>query len=620
MEFKVSEGNYKSLGVSEGTKGWIFTVESDKEEDTCLVLSDIKSQEEYRIDIPKTYCRGSIKSIEVWNLQIDRYCYYYVIDGSYRTDAYATAVHGREKWADYSRIDSGKRLTSRFADRDFDWENDSFPELGKSELIIYKLHVRGYTMDTKLKNKGTFAALTSKLSYIEKMGFTAVELMPVYEFEELTLPTAPKLPDYIKWKEGQDDIITHKQTDINKKLNFWGYGPGDYFAVKASYASRPMEAHLEFKKLVRALHERNMEIILEMQFPGSVNQNLILEVLRFWVREYHVDGFRLLGDRLPVTAIVQDLYLSRTKIFYNGFDESGASSRRKDNTLFIDKDEYMYPARKILNHMNGQMREFIDQQRKQGTDCGYVNYIATNNGFTLADLFAYNDRHNEANGENNTDGYKFNFSNNYGCEGPSQRKYIRQIRHLKWRNAMLMLFLGQGVPLIMAGDEFENSQNGNNNAYCQDNETGWVNWKSTSRQKKDMEFVSWLTAFRKKHRILSNPEPFKFNDYKSYGYPDLSYHGNNAWISESDTDRLCLGLMYSGDYGADLEPGQDEFLYIGYNFYSYSESLALPGLPDHKKWYLVFDSSDRDMEIKEQVVEGGSISMEAQAICILVGK
>ena len=620
MVFKLSEGNYKCLGVSEGTRGWIFTVESDKEEDTCLVLSDMDSQEEYRIDIPQQYCRGSIKSIEVWNLEISRYCYYYIIDGSYRTDAYATAVHGREKWADYSRINSEKRLTSRFASRDFDWKNDRFPELDKSELIIYKLHVRGYTMDSRLKNKGTFAALTSRLSYIKKMGFTAVELMPVYEFEELTLPTPSRLPDYIKWKKADDDIITNSHRDTGKKLNFWGYGQGDYFAVKASYASRPMEAHREFKKLVRALHERNMEIILEMQFPGNINQNLILETLRFWVREYHIDGFRLLGDSLPLTAIVQDLYLSRTKIFCDSFDESMTLSRRKEGTLFIDKDEYMYPARKLLNHMNGQMGEFINQQRKQGINLGYVNYIATNNGFTLADIFAYNDRHNEANGENNTDGYKFNFSNNYGCEGPSGKKYIRQIRHLKWKNAMLMLFLGQGVPLIMAGDEFENSQNGNNNAYCQDNEIGWINWKSSLRQKKDMEFVAWLTAFRKKHRILSNPKPFKFNDYKSYGYPDLSYHGKNAWILEAGIDRLCLGLMYSGNYASDLNPKDDEFLYIGYNFYSYTESLALPGLPDHKKWYLVFDSTDPKMEVREEAVEGGSISMHAQAICILVGK
>ena len=185
-----------------------------------------------------------------------------------------------------------------------------------------------------------------------------------------------------------------------------------------------------------------------MFFPEDIDHNLVLEALHYWVREYHVDGFHLLGGNLPMTAIVQDNMLSRTKIFYTGFDANICTIQRKYKNLYVYKEEYMYPARRVLNHFNANMREFIDQQRKQGNKYGFVNFITSNNGFTLADLFMYNDRHNEANGEDNLDGNGWNFSNNYGVEGPTKKRYINKLRKLKWRNSMAMLFLAQGVPLV----------------------------------------------------------------------------------------------------------------------------------------------------------------------------
>ena len=279
----------------------------------------------------------------------------------------------------------------------------------------------------------------------------------------------------------------------------------------------------------------------------------------------------------------------------------------------------MYPARKVLNHMNADMKELLDQQRKQGDGYGFINYIAGNNGFTLCDLFMYNDKHNENNGEDNKDGAVWNFSNNYGVEGPSNKKYIKSIRRLKWKNAMMLLFLAQGVPAIMAGDEFENSQSGNNNAYCQDNETGWVNWKNERKNRKNIQFLKDLIRFRKKHPIISNPKPFKFCDYKTTGYPDLSYHGSSAWISQFDLDRMCVGIMYCGEYSSDNK----EYVYIAYNFYSYREMLALPKLQKGKKWYKIADSSRNENIFSYDAAPSKDqqfVQMEPQAVCILIGK
>ena len=271
--------------------------------------------------------------------------------------------------------------------------------------------------------------------------------------------------------------------------------------------------------------------------------------------------------------------------------------------------------------MNGTMREFLNQQRKQGTNIGYINYISSNNGFTLADLFMYNDKHNESNGEENLDGNEWNFSNNYGVEGPTRKSFVKAIRKLKWRNSMMMLFLAQGVPMLWEGDEIGNSQEGNNNAYCQDNSIGWVNWKQDKIAKEKLDFLKKLIDFRKNHPILSNEVPFRFNDYGAFGYPDFSYHGDAAWISDSDLDRMCVGIMYCGEYAP--ESASDDYVYIGYNFFSRKSFLALPKLCKDRKWFLVADSSRQSQQFLDEMIElenQTEIELEPQEICILVGK
>ena len=578
MNFTVKEGNYTEMGVMQLEDQVIFSFEGEKEDTCCIVLVDRKTRETYRIEVSDTFCVGSLRSVAVSGVKPADFYYYYEINGEKIIDPYATMIAGRENWNDKERFKNNYEILCGYSERMFDWKEDKAPELSKNELMIYKLHVRGFTKDlsSMRKSGGTFAGVKNRIEYLKNLGFTAIELMPVYEFEEMEIPVQTRLevPEYVKWEPAEDDIIQPVEEKVSDKVNYWGYGPGNYFAVKASYASKKEKAGVEFKELVYKLHQNGMECILEMFFPEHTNHNLILNVLRFWVREYHVDGFHLLGENLPITAIIQDSLLSRTKIFYTGFDESAVRTDRQYQPLYVYKEEYMYPARKLLNHMNGEVREFLNQQRKQGMNVGYVNFITSNNGFTLADLFMYNDKHNDDNGENNRDGNLWNFSNNYGVEGPTRRKYIKSLRGLKWRNAMMMLFLAQGVPMLWSGDEICNSQKGNNNAYCQDNEIGWLNWKNEKLHKSELDFLQKLIDFRKSHPIISQKEPFHFQDYRAIGVPDLSYHGENAWMAESELDNRSVGVMYSGEY----ERKGAETVYIGYNFFSARMKLALPKL------------------------------------------
>ncbi|MEE1009470.1 MAG: alpha-amylase family glycosyl hydrolase [Agathobacter sp.] len=624
MNFEIKEGNYTQMGVVQCGDHVVFTFEGEKEDTCFIVLIDKVTEAKYKIKVPKEYCLGSLRSVLVMKIKICNFYYYYEINGEKVIDPYATVISGREKWNDTSRKDKDYEIVCGCEShgRKFDWKIDTAPEISKEDLIMYKLHVRGFTMDSNVNGAGTFQGIRNKLNYLESLGINAIELMPVYEFEEMLVPPKPKETEFTKitWEPEEEDLIKPEIEPEEKiKINFWGYGRGNYFAVKSSYAKEPLKASYEFKKLVRTLHERNIECIMEIYFEDDTNHNLIRDVLRYWVREYHVDGFHILGNNVPMTAILQDVMLSRTKIFYTAMD-GNSRMQNEYKTLYIYKEEYMYPSRKILNHMNGEMRQFLNQQKKQGDELGYVNFITSNNGFTLADIFMYNDRHNEDNGEDNLDGNPWNFSNNYGIEGPTRKRFVKEIRALKWRNAVAMLYLAQGVPLLWSGDEFLNSQSGNNNAYCQDNAIGWVNWKVEKSHRKEEDFLRNMIKFRKEHPVISNAKPYKFCDYKAIGMPDVSYHGENAWIGESELDRMCIGVMYSGEYNDNSD--NNDYVYIGYNFFSARNKLALPKI-EKKKWYLVADTTDAKEPFKEEMIlleDQMHVDIDPQAICILVGR
>lgn len=609
MSLAVKEGNYLTLGADVSKNQVTFTFEGEKEDVCRIILQHKTTKERQSVTVPDEYCMGSLRSVAVSGFHPQEYHYWYEINGKEIVDPYASVIVGREKWNDESRKAEKYRLSAGFSDGRFAWGQDKNPEISKSDMVMYKLHVRGFSMGQKNggKARGTFQAVRNRIPYLKDLGITTVELMPVYEFEEMPVPKEVQVPDYVKCQPETADRIQAAMLETTpKKINFWGYGKGDYFAVKASYAAEPEKASLEYKKLIKALHENRMECVMEIFFPETSSHNMILDVLHYWVREYHVDGFHIIGGNLPITSIVQDPILSRTKIFAEHFDGQ-YDLQRKYKNLYIYKEEYQYAARQLLNNYDGDIREFINQQKKQGEDYGFVNYIANNNGFTLADLFMYCDKHNEANGENNCDGTNFNLSNNYGVEGPTRKRFINDTRRNKMRMAFTMLMFAQGVPLIYAGDEFGNTQGGNNNAYCQDNEIGWVNWSQFAKYKEEREYIKQLIQFRKEYSLISKDVPFKLNDYRSMGTPDLSYHGENAWVAQLDPGRKSLGMLYCGAYAKEGSDNSD--IYIGYNFYSEEVQLALPRVRN-KAWYLE----------GEKLEDQQYATIPAQSIRVLFGK
>lgn len=624
MGYYVREGNYKKLGIQPAADGVTFTFEGAKEADCAVLLYDEKLRIKERIAVPADYCMGAVRSVAVMGIHPKHLAYNYEIDGEVRPDAYATRILGRDKWRDMGRAEWKYAVCCGCAQEAFDWDGDRRPEIPRSKMVMYKLHVRGFSMDAGIRGRtrGTFAAVREKIPYLKELGITTVEFMPVYEFEELVYKTSVPLPEYVQWQSSEEDLIKPEQeTVLSDKVNYWGYTKGNYFAVKASYAGGEDPAR-EWKELVRALHANGMECVMEIYVTEDTNENVVLEALRYWVREYHVDGFHLLGEHVPVSLIAQDVWLARTKIFCRGFEGRLISEAGDYRHLFLYSDEYLYPVRRMMNYRGGKLGDFICQQRKQHAVQGFVNYIADNNGFSLLDLFSYEEKHNEANGEDNRDGCDWNYSNNCGAEGRSNRRSVKEMRERQLRNAFTILFCGQGVPLVYAGDEFGNTQNGNNNAYCQDNVTGWVNWKKGAKYDWLTEFVKKIIAFRREHPGICAEEPKQLSDFKRKGFPDLSYHGESAWVAEFSREEQAVGMMYCGAYAAREDGSEDDYVYIGYNFRPGISRLALPKLPEGKKWYLTMDTArGREAFLAcGEPQKGAQVTVRGQSIVILVGR
>lgn len=623
MGYQVEEGDYRKFGVQLVTDGAIFTFAGAKESECAVLLYDERLQVRERICVPTEYCIGAVRSIKILGIPTQYLAYNYEIDGEVHQDSYANRILGRDNWRDESRATQEYSICCGCELAEFEWGDDKRPEIPRHEMVMYKLHVRGFSMDAGLrgKKKGTFAAVRDRIPYLRELGVTTLEFMPVYEFEEMCCKPKTYLPEYLNWQIRQEDLIKPVEEPLPDKVNYWGYVQGNYFAVKASYASTTNPS-LEWKELVHTLHANGMECVMEVYVAEETNQNIILDALRYWVREYHVDGFHLLGDHVPITLIAQDVWLARTKIFYTGFDGNVLHERSEYPHLFVYSDEYLYPVRKMLNHYNGTLNDFICQQRKQHSTHGFVNYIADNNGFSLLDLFSYEEKHNAANGEDNCDGSNWNYSSNYGVEGRTNKRHVREIRERQMCNAVTILMCGQGVPLLYAGDEFGNSQSGNNNAYCQDNAIGWINWKQRDKYAWFTEFVRRMIAFRNNHPGIATEEPKRLSDFKRKGFPDLSYHSENAWVSEFAVEAQAVGVMYCGDYAQKADGTTDDDIYIGYNFHLGLSRLALPKLSAKKNWYLVMDTG-RGREAfleQEELQTEAQIPVKGQSIVILIGK
>lgn len=607
-KIQVKKGITTALGVTMCERGYNFAaaVESGLSCELLIFPYNKKEpilsyafQEEDKI--------GSIYTILVQNLDQLKYEYVYLLNHEVYLDPYARMITGREKWGEL--VDNSK-VRCAFNFEEFDWEQDSPLNISYHQIVMYSLHVRGFTKHStsKVKNKGTFEGIVEKIPYFKELGINQIELMPAYEFDEI-IPRHENKMEFARFEE-----------DKQYAINYWGYARANYFAPKASYSSGT-DSMIAFKNMVKELHKNKIEVIMEFYFGEGVNQNLILDCVRYWVEEYHIDGVHVNSFGVPVTLLATMPRLSNTKIMTESFEIDKVYQEEhypKYKNLAEYNDGFQNDARRFLKGDEDMLDSFTHRIRRNPLPFGVINYIASHNGFSLMDMVTYESKHNEANGENNKDGTDFNNSWNCGIEGPTRKKAVVELRTKQIKNALLIVLLSQGVPKINSGDEFGNTQNGNNNAYCQDNEISWLDWSGVKKHKELLDFTKELIQLRKEHLILHNQKELKIMDYLSCGYPDLSYHGEKPWYPEFEGNNKQIGVMYCGKYAVDEKKKEDNFIYIAYNMNWAPQDFALPSLPQNKKWRIEIDTSHNLLETTTTTQR--NIIVKERSIVVLIGK
>ncbi|MCM1217560.1 MAG: alpha-amylase family glycosyl hydrolase [Lachnospiraceae bacterium] len=556
-----------------------------------VILYDRKTGKQLRKEafsagekIGNVYC----KCID--GLRADQISYQFYEDDRKLPDPFGRSFESRKG---YGKSKNTCDLKTLIPTAEFDWEGDVSPRLGYPESVGYCIHVRGFTAhaSSRVAFKGTYRGIMEKIPYLKETGITTLELQPSYEFLEL---------------EPENDPVTNycpQPKEREPRLNYWGYKEGYYYAPKAGYAAGE-DAVTEFKELVKALHKNGMELVMQFYFPKGVRAASIPEILRFWVLEYHVDGFHLMGTDLQVEVAASDPLLADTKLWYYYFNTDVIYSRDEAPdapNLACYQDDYLYTLRRFLKGDENMLENVMYQMRRIPPKMGRVHYLTNYCGFTMMDMVSYDYKHNEANGEENRDGTNYNCSWNCGEEGNSRKQKIRELRQRQIRNAYTMLLCTQSMPLIFMGDEFGNSQRGNNNPYCQDNATTWLDWRDLQKHRELYDFWKQLVRFRQAHPILRREQEAKLMDHLSCGYPDLSYHGKNAWRAQMESYNRHIGILYCGKYAVRPDGSEDDFLYLAMNMHWESHELALPKLPKGMKWERVFATGEETAAEEEYI-------------------
>ncbi len=616
-KIKINIGQPYPLGASIKEAGINFSMINGSDKECGIIFYRKGVVQKERILFDQKHRIGNICCVLVSGINAGDYEYNFFIGDHIFVDPYAKKIVGNEKWRSGELM--RPLLRGGFDDSAFDWGETAPLHIPYHDSIMYCLNIRSFTRhpSSKVKKKGTFEGLMEKLSYLKDLGVNSIELMPVYEYEECEWDNIDvNTRTQIEYQVNHIDEELEEEPQRANRLNCWGYKEAYYFAPKASYAAsgNPCE---EFRRMVRTLHQNGIEVIMQFYFPDYVKQGYILEIIKYWVLAYQIDGVHLKGSRLPMTLIATDPLLANTKIMCEDFYlheiyPNGMRPSRK--VLGYYRDEYMCDMRRYLKGDQDTLKSFRYHMRNANPQCGVINYMTNYYGFTLKDLVSYEQKHNEANGENNTDGTNYNFSWNCGVEGPSRKKSIRQLRDRQMKNALSFLFTAQGTPLLYAGDEFGNSQYGNNNCYCQDNETGWVDWRELDRNQELYTYVRELIAFRKQHSILHLPDSLTTLDRYGYGYPDLSYHGEEAWKVQLENYNRHIGIMYCGQG----DEGKGDYIYIAYNMHWNSHRFALPSIANHK-WRTVLGTAVNSVVFDEEK-NMEYIDIAPRSVMILTGR
>lgn len=645
--FPVRPGIYDLNGATPLQNGVNFTIHTCGGTSCELLLFHRAQEEPFAVlPFPEAYKIGDVYSMIVYGLNIDEFEYAYRVDGPYcpekgllfdknkiLLDPYAKAVAGQRTWG----IRWDHTYHARVVKDRFDWGDMPQSKKELCDLIIYELHVRDFTHhpSSGVQHRGTFSGLMEKIPYLKELGINAVELMPIFEF---------------------DETMNSRTVDGKQLLECWGYNTVGFFAPNSSYAAanEHNQEGTELKTLIKALHDNGIEVILDVvfnhtaegnekgntfsfkgfdnniyymltpdgnyyNFSGCGNtlncnhpvvQQLILECLRYWTINYRVDGFRfdlasILGrneDGSPMNnppllrTLADDSILSNVKLIAEAWDAGGlyqvgsfpASGRwaewngryRDSLRSYLKGDSWnAWDAAWSISGSGDLYGGYYDNTHSNYA--GYnscVNFLTCHDGFTLYDLYAYNDKHNEANGWNNTDGANDNRSWNCGAEGETDDPEVLSLRRRMIRNACAVLMCSRGTPMFLAGDEFGNTKFGNNNSYCQDNITSWLDWRMLEKNKDLFEFFKFMIAFRQKHPVIHKQLPASV-----FGMDSIHTHNLNAEETDIPRDARTFCVSFAG---YDKAKGKDDLIYVAVNTFWEDVTITLPNLHGRGAWHL----------------------------------
>lgn len=681
--FKIRPGFFRMYGACVASNGVSFTINSHGATRCTLLLFKPQAPKPYaRIPFPDSYRIGDTYSMLVFDIKPDEFEYAFSFDGPYEPakgllfneenvllDPYSRAVTGQRKWGEKPEGGKDFEYRARVVKSSFDWGNIKQLEQPFEDLVIYETHVRGYTKDKSsgVSAPGTFAGLKDKIPYLKDLGINAVELMPIFEFDEME---------------------SARVVDGVQLYNYWGYNTVSFFAPNTSYAFNEEHNHEgdELKSLIKALKENGIEVILDVVFNHTAEGNelgpcfsfkgidnnvyymltpdahyynfsgcgnvmncnhpvvrsFIIDCLRHWAIEYRVDGFRfdlasILGrdqNGAPMAnppileSLAFDPVLGKMKLIAEAWDAGGLyqvgsfpswnrwaewnGRYRDDMRSFLKGDDGM--AGNAITRITGSRDLYSPESRGHKAS---VNFMTCHDGFTLYDLYSYNEKHNEKNGWNNTDGDNNGHSWNCGAEGETDDPNVNGLRRRLIKNAFAALLCSRGPAMFFAGDEFCNTQFGNNNAYCQDNIISWLDWSRLEEFKEIHDFVRHMIQFRKEHPILR-----KMTKPSSCQFPEISVHNGTPFNASTDYKTKLIGIMYAGRNEEDTE---DDIVFYCMNAYWEPLVMQLPVLPNGKHWHVDTNTNaeyfdGEDFTAKTELLGVNTIRVPARTTIILVAE
>lgn len=681
--FKIRPGFFRMYGACVASNGVSFTINSHGATRCTLLLFKPQAPKPYaRIPFPDSYRIGDTYSMLVFDIKPDEFEYAFSFDGPYEPakgllfneenvllDPYSRAVTGQRKWGEKPEGGKDFEYRARVVKSSFDWGNIKQLEQPFEDLVIYETHVRGYTKDKSsgVSAPGTFAGLKDKIPYLKDLGINAVELMPIFEFDEME---------------------SARVVDGVQLYNYWGYNTVSFFAPNTSYAFNEEHNHEgdELKSLIKALKENGIEVILDVVFNHTAEGNemgpcfsfkgidnnvyymltpdahyynfsgcgnvmncnhpvvrsFIIDCLRHWAIEYRVDGFRfdlasILGrdqNGAPMAnppileSLAFDPVLGKMKLIAEAWDAGGLyqvgsfpswnrwaewnGRYRDDMRSFLKGDDGM--AGNAITRITGSRDLYRPESRGHKAS---VNFLTCHDGFTLYDLYSYNEKHNEKNGWNNTDGDNNGHSWNCGAEGETDDPNVNGLRRRLIKNAFAALLCSRGPAMFFAGDEFCNTQFGNNNAYCQDNIISWLDWSRLEEFKEIHDFVRHMIQFRKEHPILR-----KMTKPSSCQFPEISVHNGTPFNASTDYKTKLIGIMYAGRNEEDTE---DDIVFYCMNAYWEPLVMQLPVLPNGKHWHVDTNTNaeyfdGEDFTAKTELLGVNTIRVPARTTIILVAE